>query len=191
MAQRLRPFEMAGRTGSARGGQPPGCGGGESVVGSRSGPSYRHRKAVAWGHGRALADAWSKPGSRSSTSTTAPEVIFSPPPREQRGERYVLNSFSMALSEVVRMIEEVTGRDVGVRYLPPLACAGWRERSAEGCFVCSGKDAPICAESVRTLLHGHVYDGSRRRLASSVSSTPRLTSPSAACCEWARQEGKL
>lgn len=106
-----------------------------------------------------------------------------------KGERYVLNSFSMALSELVGMIEEVLGRDLSVRYLPPgvakaLAVVGG------GVFRVLGKDAPICAESIRTILHGHVYDGSRATRELGLTYTP-ADDTIRRLYEWAREEGKL
>ncbi len=107
----------------------------------------------------------------------------------ESGQRYVLNSFSMALSEVVRIIEEVTGRDVSVRYLPPLV-AKLAGTIGGGMFRLLGKDAPICAESVRTLLHGHVYDGTKAtRELGLVYTSADLTFRR--LLDWARLEGKI
>lgn len=107
----------------------------------------------------------------------------------ESGQRYVLNSFSMALSEAVRIIEEVTGRKVGVRYLPPLI-AKVAGTIGGGLFRLLGKDAPICGESVRTLLHGHVYDGTKATRELGLVYTPAdLTFRR--LLDWARLEGKI
>lgn len=105
------------------------------------------------------------------------------------GQRYVLNSFSLALSEAVRIIEDVVGRDLGVRYLPA-AIARVAGVTGGALFRVLGKDAPICSESVRTLLHGHVYDGSKATRELGLVYTPAdLTF--GRLLDWARQEGRV
>jgi len=105
------------------------------------------------------------------------------------GERYVLNSFSMSLSEAVGIIEGVVGHELGVRYLPPLV-ARLIGAIGGGVFRVLGQDAPICSESVRTVLHGHVYDGSRATRELGLVYTPAdLTLRR--LFDWARQEGKV
>lgn len=109
--------------------------------------------------------------------------------RGRSGNRYVLNSFSMAMSEAVGLIEEVVGHRIGVRYVPR-AVAKVAGTIVGGVFKIIGREAPVCAESVRTILHGHVYDGSRATRELGLSYTPadvtirRLR-------EWAQEEGKL
>ncbi|MFO7548056.1 MAG: NAD-dependent epimerase/dehydratase family protein [Acidimicrobiia bacterium] len=76
------------------------------------------------------------------------------------GERYVLNSFSRGTRDAVRLLEEVLGRALPVRYLPGgLASAG--ATLIEVAARAVGRRPPVCREMVRTLRHGHLYDGSK------------------------------
>jgi len=101
----------------------------------------------------------------------------------------VLNSFSMTLSEVVALIAEIVGRDLGVRYLPPMV-AKIGGATAGGLFRVLGRDAPLCLESARTFLHGHIYDGSRatRELGLTYTSADATFR---GLFDWARETGKL
>lgn len=76
------------------------------------------------------------------------------------GRRYVLNSVSMTTQEAVALVEQVTGRDLPVRYMPAWLAAG-AGIVIGGAYKVVGRKAPICSELVKTLIHGHVYDGSR------------------------------
>jgi dihydroflavonol-4-reductase len=109
--------------------------------------------------------------------------------RGQSGERYVLNSFSMALSEAVGVVENIVGRPLPVRYLPP-AIARIAGSVAGTLFRVVGRDAPVCAESIRTILHGHVYDGSRAARELGLEYTPADVTMRR-LYEWAQREGKL
>lgn len=75
------------------------------------------------------------------------------------GGRYVLNSFTMSMRDAVQLLERVSGRSVSVRWLP-----GWVASAAiapvESVAGLFGKKPPFCREMVRTLRHGHAYDGS-------------------------------
>lgn len=79
----------------------------------------------------------------------------------QPGERYVLSGPSVSIRDGLRVLSEVTGADYPVRTVPgPVAMA------AAGAFSgvqrrLRGKHPRFCPEMVRTMLHGHRYDGSR------------------------------
>ena len=80
--------------------------------------------------------------------------------RGEPGERYVLSGATLTVREAVAVLGRVAGVDRSPRSLPPsLALAG--AAAAEAASRVRGRDAPICRELVRTLLHGHAYDGSR------------------------------
>lgn len=72
------------------------------------------------------------------------------------GERYVLNGSSLPLRKALRLLDEITG----LRSRPLLVPA-MLARAAGAIAQMSRRDTPICREMVRTLLHGHRYDGSR------------------------------
>lgn len=75
------------------------------------------------------------------------------------GHRYLINSFTLGMREAVALIEQVVGRRLGVRFLPkPVVEAAGRAAGLVGRLA--RVDLPFCAEMVRTLTHGHAYDGS-------------------------------
>lgn len=76
------------------------------------------------------------------------------------GQRYILNSFSMTTQEAVSVIESVIAHPLRVSYVPaPLVrIAGF---VVGGLFKILRRTAPICGESARAILHGHLFDGSR------------------------------
>ena len=106
-----------------------------------------------------------------------------------RGQRYVLNSFSMTMQEAVGVLASVGGRSLRVRYIPsPLAMVAGTVIGAS--YRLLGRRAPVCAEMIRTLVHGHVYDGSKASRELGLRYTPanetlnRLVS-------WARSESLI
>ncbi len=109
--------------------------------------------------------------------------------RGQRGERYLLNGIRMRVTDLLELAAGVAGVTGTPRLIPrPLAALGGG--AAEFAFRAQGKHPPICREMVRTLLHGHRYDGTRaeRELGltyTSAQDTIRRT------VDWARAEGLL
>lgn len=103
-----------------------------------------------------------------------------------RGRRYVLNSFSMTTQEAVALVEQVTGRHLAVRYVPAWLVSG-AGLVIGGGYRAVRRRAPICSEMVRTLIHGHVYDGSRatRELGLTYSAASETL---ARLIEWARRQ---
>jgi dihydroflavonol-4-reductase len=76
------------------------------------------------------------------------------------GERYVLSGASLTTREAVDVLERVWGLPRRVRFAP-----AWIV-SAAGHLAWAGarllrRDPSVCPEAVRTLLHGHRYDGSK------------------------------
>src|SRR5262249_24144570 len=74
------------------------------------------------------------------------------------GERYLLNSFTLPIDEALALAARVAGGNRKPRLVPrPLAIvAGWVVE--QGARLARRKP-PVCREMVRTLLHGHRYDG--------------------------------
>lgn len=76
------------------------------------------------------------------------------------GERYLLSGATLTTREALVALRRIWGRPGRVRFVP-----GWIA-SAGGATVGAAnrllrRDAPVCPEAVRTLLHGHRYDGSK------------------------------
>jgi dihydroflavonol-4-reductase len=76
------------------------------------------------------------------------------------GERYVLSGATLTVREAVALLGPLAGIQRHPHALPaPLALAG--ATAVEAVSRLRGRDAPVCREMLRTLLHGHAYDGSR------------------------------
>ena len=74
-----------------------------------------------------------------------------------------------------------------VRILPPIA-ARIAGAAVEAAYRVRGRKPPVCREMVRTLLHGHRYDGSRAARELGLVYTP-VAETFRRTIEWARQQG--
>jgi dihydroflavonol-4-reductase len=80
--------------------------------------------------------------------------------RGQPGERYVLSGATLGSRDALAIVAELTGLTDRPRLLPPtVATAG--AALVEAAARATRRPAPVCREMVRTMLHGHRYDGSR------------------------------
>jgi len=87
------------------------------------------------------------------------------------GERYVLNGATLTVREALAILSAVTGLTDRPRFLPPFVAMGGAtvvERVAR----MRGRRPPFCREMVRTLLHGHAYDGSKASRELGLQYTP-------------------
>jgi dihydroflavonol-4-reductase len=87
------------------------------------------------------------------------------------GERYVLNGSVVSARDALEIVGRITGREEHPRRLPraaALAGAG----AVEAVARVRRKSTPVCREMVRTLLHGHAYNGSRAERELGLSYTP-------------------
>jgi dihydroflavonol-4-reductase len=76
------------------------------------------------------------------------------------GERYVLSGATLSVQEGLALVASVVGVDRPVRTLPPfITMAVATAAEAQGRIRRSRPS--ICRELARTLIHGHVYDGSK------------------------------
>jgi len=107
--------------------------------------------------------------------------------RGKPGERYVLNGATITAEEALEIVSALSGVRHRVRLLPaPLAhVAG---TLIEGAYRVRGKTPPVCREMVRTLLHGHRYDGSRAERELGLRYTP-VSETFRRTIEWAAREG--
>ncbi|HEX5195213.1 MAG TPA: NAD-dependent epimerase/dehydratase family protein [Solirubrobacteraceae bacterium] len=105
------------------------------------------------------------------------------------GERYLLSGIRLTITEALALAAEVAGVDVKPR-LAPRAVATIGGACVEGAFRLAGKRPPVCREMIRTLLHGHRYDGSKaeRELGLTYTPAPETLRKT---IEWARAEGLL
>jgi dihydroflavonol-4-reductase len=103
------------------------------------------------------------------------------------GERYLLNGMTLTVSEALELAGEVAGLQHRPRLVPrPAAIAA--AYVVEHGFRLARRRPPFCGEMMRTLLHGHRYDGSRAEEELGL----RYSSPRESLrrtVEWARREG--
>lgn len=109
--------------------------------------------------------------------------------RGERGERYLLNGLCMRVTDLLELAANVAGVTATPRLLPrPIATLGGA--AAELAFRARGKHPPVCREMVRTLLHGHRYDGARAARELGLTYTP-AEDTLRRTVDWARSEGLL
>jgi dihydroflavonol-4-reductase len=105
------------------------------------------------------------------------------------GERYILSGIRLTITEALELAADVAGVERRPRLAPrPLATAGGA--AAEYAFRLRGKHPPVCREMVRTLLHGHRYDGSRAERDLGLVYTPARETLRRTV-DWARETGLL
>ena len=107
--------------------------------------------------------------------------------RGRAGERYVLSGSTITSQEALDIVSELSGVRRKVRLLPP-PVARAAGTVIEGAFRVRGKTPPVCREMVRTLLHGHRYDGSRATRDLGLQYTP-VADTFRRTIEWAVREG--
>lgn len=75
------------------------------------------------------------------------------------GQRYVLNGATITSLEALHIVSGITGVEHRVRLLPA-PVARTVAAVAEGAYRVLGRTPSLCRARVRTILHGHRYDGS-------------------------------
>ena len=76
------------------------------------------------------------------------------------GERYLVNGMTLEIGQALALAADVAGVQRKPR-LVPRRVATTAAAAVERGFKLAGRRPPVCREMVRTLLHGHRYDGSR------------------------------
>lgn len=105
------------------------------------------------------------------------------------GERYLVNGMTLEITQALALAAEVAGVERKPRLLPRRV-ATVAAAAVERGFRLAGRRPPVCREMVRTLLHGHRYDGSRATRDLGLRYTdPRETIRRTV--EWARAEGLI
>lgn len=105
------------------------------------------------------------------------------------GERYLLNGMTLAIEDALALAAQVAGVQANPR-LVPRRLATVAATGVERGFRLIGRHPPVCREMVRTLLHGHRYDGSRAERELGLRYTePRETIRKTVV--WARAEGLI
>jgi dihydroflavonol-4-reductase len=107
--------------------------------------------------------------------------------RGRPDERYVLSGATITSREALEIVSELSGVRHHVRILPP-PVARAAGTLVEGAFRLRGKTPPVCREMVRTLLHGHRYDGSRAARELGLQYTP-VAETFRRTIEWGATEG--
>jgi len=87
------------------------------------------------------------------------------------GERYLLCGAVLSVAEAVDLLGRIAGVDEDPRRLPP-AVAVTMATAVELVARVRRRRPPVCREMVRTLLHGHAYDGSRATRELGLAYTP-------------------
>lgn len=105
------------------------------------------------------------------------------------GERYLLSGIRLTITEALELAADVAGVEASPR-LAPRRVATVGGSAAEYWFRLRGKHPPVCREMVRTLLHGHRYDGSRAERELGLSYSPARETIERTV-EWAREQGLL
>lgn len=105
------------------------------------------------------------------------------------GDRYILNGMNLSVADALRLAADVAGVERRPRLVPrPLAKGA--AAVVERAFRLVRRRPPVCGEMVRTLIHGHRYDGSRAERELGLRYTdPRDTVRRTV--EWAREAGLL
>ncbi len=91
--------------------------------------------------------------------------------RGRTGHRYVLNGATISSAEALEIVSGLSGISDPVHMVPP-ALARAAAAIAETAARARGKTSSVCRARVRTILHGHRYDGSRATRELGVSYTP-------------------
>jgi dihydroflavonol-4-reductase len=107
--------------------------------------------------------------------------------RGASGQRYVLNGATLPSLQALEIVSELSGVRDRVRMIPP-PIARAAVAVAEAAYRLRGKTPSVCRARVRTILHGHRYDGSRATRELGLEYTP-VADTFARTIEWAVAEG--
>jgi dihydroflavonol-4-reductase len=104
------------------------------------------------------------------------------------GRRYLLNGATLSVREAITQLARASGERIRPLVLPP-GVAGVAGRFAP--LAGAGTNGrTLCAEIVRTLAHGHRFDGRRAVRELGLTYTP-LIATMRRTIEWYREQGLL
>ena len=105
------------------------------------------------------------------------------------GERYVISGATLSAREALEIVAGMTGVRERPRFLPPTVASAAAALAERG-FRVARRSPPVCRAMVRTLLHGHRYDGSRAERELGLRYTP-VRDTFARTIEWAIADGRV
>lgn len=105
------------------------------------------------------------------------------------GQRYVLNGATITSLEALQIVSGICGVEHRVRLLPAPVARG-AAAAAEAAYGLRGRVPSLCRARVRTLLHGHRYDGSLATRELGVRYTP-VAETFERTIDWAIAEGLI
>lgn len=107
--------------------------------------------------------------------------------RGRPGARYVLNGATITSDEALALLIELSEVREDVRMLPP-ALVRAAAAVAEAAYRAGRRTPSMCRARVRTILHGHRYDGSRASRELGLAYTP-VAETFRRTIEWAQASG--
>ncbi|CAN5673757.1 NAD-dependent epimerase/dehydratase family protein [soil metagenome] len=111
---------------------------------------------------------------------------------EQEGRswnRYVLNSGTISAIDALGVMARITGVKNVPRFVPGRLAIG-AAGVAANLYRLRAKTPPVCSEMVRTLVHGHAYDGSRAARELGLEYTP-IENTLERTVQWLIEEGEI
>ncbi|MGH2774362.1 MAG: NAD-dependent epimerase/dehydratase family protein [Actinomycetota bacterium] len=111
---------------------------------------------------------------------------------EEKGRswnRYVLNSGTISAIDALGVMARITGVKYVPRFVPGRLAIG-AAGVAANVYRLRAKAPPVCSEMVRTLVHGHAYDGSRAARELGLEYTP-IEDTLERTVQWLIEEGEI
>ncbi len=109
--------------------------------------------------------------------------------RGAKGGRYLLAGATLTTADMASQLASAAGMQAPVRSLSPRVARA-AGTIVGGAYRLVGKPAPICPEMVRTMLHGHAFDGTRAERELGVRYTP-IEVTFGRMVRWYRRQGLL
>jgi dihydroflavonol-4-reductase len=99
----------------------------------------------------------------------------------------VISGATLTSREALEIVSRISGVKHDVKCLPPQV-ATVAGTLVEGVSRARHKKPPVCREMIRTMLHGHRYDGSRATERLGLRYTP-VEETFRRTIDWAREQG--